>query len=78
MNSDSIKNKILADMDLATPFDKHLATIPLEWRFPIVEVIDTANVVRLAMKDWELESPELLLGLTQLVLNRLDASGFNE
>ena len=78
MNSDSIKNKILADMDLATPFDKHLSTIPLEWRFPVVEVIDTANLVRLAMKDWELESPELLLGLTQLVLNRLDASGLNE
>ena len=58
---------------MTNSFDKRINHTPIEWRGPLVEVIDTADAVRLAMKDWEIDSPELLLGLTQLVLNRFDA-----
>jgi hypothetical protein len=61
-------------MNILTPFDLRIANSPYEWRGPLTEVIDTADAVRLAMEDWGIESPELLLGLTQLVLQRFDAA----
>ena len=54
-------------------FDCRIDNTPGEWQRPLTDVIDTADAVRLAIKDWGIESPELLLGLTQLVLNRFDA-----
>jgi hypothetical protein len=54
-------------------FDCRIENTPDQWRGPLTEVIDTADAVRLAMEDWGIESPELLLGLTQLVLHRFDA-----
>jgi hypothetical protein len=54
-------------------FDRRIDNTPCEWQGPLAEVIDTADAVRLAMEDWGIESPELLLGLTQLVLIRFDA-----
>jgi len=54
-------------------FDRRIDNTPYEWRGPLTDVIDTADAVRLAMKDWGVESPELLLGLTQLVFHRFDA-----
>jgi hypothetical protein len=53
-------------------FDSRIKNTSCEWQGPLVEVIDTADAVRLAMEDWGIESPELLLGLTQLVLHRFD------
>ena len=58
---------------MTSRFDQHIEHTPYEWRSPLVNVIDTADAVRLAMQDWGIESPELLLGLTQLVLHRFDA-----
>lgn len=54
-------------------FDRRIDQTPHEWRGPLVEVIDTADAIRLALKDWNIESPELLLGLTALALERYDA-----
>ena len=55
-------------------FDRRLDNVPCEWQGPLTDVVDTADSVRLAMEDWGIESPELLLGLTQLVLHRFDAT----
>lgn len=53
-------------------FDKRISNTPHEWRQPLVEVIDTAETVRLALLDWDIDSPELIVGLTKLVLDRYD------
>ena len=45
---------------------------PEEWRGPLADVVDTADAVRLALKDWEIDDSALLLGLTRLVLERHD------
>ena len=55
-------------------FDLRIDNTPWDWRKPLTDVVDTADSVRLAMEDWGIESPELLLGLTQLVLHRFDAA----
>ena len=55
-------------------FDRRIYITPYEWQGPLTDVVDTADAVRLAMEDWGIESHELLLGLTQLVLNRFDAT----
>jgi hypothetical protein len=59
---------------MTSRFDHHIDNAPCEWRGPLTDVVDTADAVRLAMKDWGIESPELLLGLTQLVLHRFDVA----
>jgi len=55
-------------------FDRRIDNTACEWQRPLAEVVDTADAVRLAMEDWGIESPSLLFGLTQLVLNRFDAA----
>jgi hypothetical protein len=55
-------------------FDRRIDNTPCEWQGPLTDVVDTADAVRLAMEDWGIGSPELLLGLTQLVLHRFDAA----
>lgn len=64
----------------ATRFNRRIDRTPANWRGPTVDVIDTATAVRMALQDWGVENPattcpELLLGLTQLVLARYDAEG---
>jgi hypothetical protein len=52
--------------------DQHLTMLPPEWSLPSAEVIDTAKTIHLFLKEWDINSPELLLGLTELVLKRHD------
>lgn len=60
-------------MDLTTPFDRRLENIPSHWRGPLVEVLDTAEAVRLKLQEWNMQDdPTLLLELTRLVLARHD------
>ena len=61
-------------MTYHSAFDARINNTPHEWRGPLTEVVDTADAIRLALRDWEIESPELLLGLTKLALERYDAS----
>lgn len=62
-------------MDFTTPFDRRLALLPHEWRGPLVDVLDTAETVRLKLQEWNLQdNPELLVALTGLVLARRDQS----
>ena len=58
--------------DFTTRFDRRIDNTPYEWRGPLADVIDTADAVRLALKDWEIDDSALLLGLTRLVLERHD------
>jgi hypothetical protein len=52
--------------------DERICQAPAEWNLPLADVIDTADVIRIALKSWEIDSPELLLGLTKLVMERHD------
>lgn len=52
--------------------DHFLNILPSEWSHPSAEVIDTAKAIHLYLKEWGINSPELLLGLTELVLKRHD------
>ena len=54
-------------------FDQRINNTPDDWRAPLTQVIDTADAIRLALQDWNIDSPELLLGLTKLALDRYDA-----
>jgi len=65
-------------MTYNSAFDRRIDNTPHEWRAPLTEVVDTADAVRLALKDWEIDSPELILGLTKLVLDRCDAQQSND
>ena len=53
-------------------FERRMDHTPEEWRGPLADVVDTADAVRLALKDWEIDDSALLLGLTRLVLERHD------
>ena len=53
-------------------FNQRIDRTPHEWRQPLVDVVDTADAIRLALQDWEIDSPELLVGLTNLALDRYD------
>jgi hypothetical protein len=57
---------------MSSSFDSAIQNYPIKWSKPIVEVVDTADVLRCALKDWGIDSPELLLGLTTLALQRYD------
>lgn len=60
-------------MTFHSAFDRRINNTPSEWSGPLTEVVDTADAIRLALKDWGIDSPELILGLTKLVLDRHDA-----
>ena len=52
-------------------FDRHLTHVPHQWKDPLVDVVDTAEAIMHALKDWGLDkSPELIVGLTRLALER--------
>lgn len=53
-------------------FDRRIDNTPRDWRGPLVEVVDTADAIRIALKDWGIDDPALLLGLTRLALERYD------
>ena len=44
-----------------------------KWIGAIVEVVDTSDAIRLALEDWGMKDPALLLGLTQLAIERYNA-----
>lgn len=52
-------------------FDRRLTHVPHQWKGPLVDVVDTAEAVMCALKDWGLDkSPELIVGLTRLAFER--------
>lgn len=51
-------------------FEIALGSADHQWIKPLADVLDTAHIVRMALKDWELDDTELLLGLTKLVIQR--------
>ncbi len=65
-------------MTNSNAFDRRINNTPANWRGPLTEVVDTADAIRLALKDWDINSPELLLGLTKLALDRYDAQQSND
>ena len=64
-------------MTYHSDFDRRIDNTPSDWRGPLTEVVDTADAIRLALHDWDINSPELILGLTKLVLDRHDAQQAN-
>jgi hypothetical protein len=58
--------------DWRTRFDRRVDNCPTEWSVPLTEVVDTADAIRIALDEWEIHDPQLLLGLTRLVLERHD------
>lgn len=52
--------------------DEHISHVPQEWATPLASVIDSASVILIALKEWKIDSPELLLGLTKLVIEEHD------
>ena len=59
-------------MDCTTPFDHALAFVPWQWKGPLVDVIDTAAMVRLGIEHSIKvnPTPELVAALTRLVVER--------
>lgn len=54
-------------------FDFHMQQVPDRFKDPTVEVMDTADSVRIWLTEFNLLTPELLLELTKLILDRVDA-----
>jgi hypothetical protein len=58
-------------MDITSAFDRRLQHLPHDWRGPLVDVLDTAETVRLRLQEWGMEdNAEALVGLTRLVLEQ--------
>jgi hypothetical protein len=57
---------------MSSSLDLRLSITPTEWSKPLAEVLDTASTVKLALDSLDINSPELLLALTELVLERHD------
>jgi hypothetical protein len=54
---------------MITPFDSRIDNTPWEWRGPLVDTMDTAEAVRLRLKEWGMENDaHALVGFTALVL----------
>jgi hypothetical protein len=66
-------NTVSDPMSLLTAFDRRIDQIPFSWRGPIVDVVDTADTIHLKLEELGIDSPELLLGLTRLAMERYDA-----
>lgn len=62
----------MTTFDARTRFDRRVEHCPTEWGAPLTEVVDTADAIRIALDEWEIHDPQLLLGLTRLVLERHD------
>ena len=58
--------------DWTTRFERRALNCPSEWRDPLIDVVDTADAIRIALDEWEIHDPQLLLGLTRLVFERHD------
>ena len=52
--------------------DNHLKTIPQEWRQPLVDVLDTVDVVVAVCHTMGIADTTTILELTKLVLDRHD------
>jgi hypothetical protein len=59
-------------MDCTTPFDHALTSVPAEWKGPLVDVVDTAAMVRLGIEHSIKIRPtsELIAALTRLAVER--------
>jgi hypothetical protein len=56
-------------------FDRILAEIPADKKESLVTVLDTADLVRVHLENWgKSPSPDLILGLTKLILDRMESS----
>jgi hypothetical protein len=62
-----------SDSMTLTGFERRIDQLPFSWRGPIADVVDTADTIYLKLQELGIDSPELLLGLTRLTLERYDA-----
>lgn len=55
-------------------YELRVEWIPFEWKRPTVEVLDTLESVTTKLRVLELDpNPDLVLGLTELILQRKDS-----
>ena len=59
---------------MAPSFDHKLNCMDSPESCAILDVWDFADAMRLLLEEWGMEDPALLLGLTRLALERLDAN----
>lgn len=62
-------------MDSTTPYERRLRDAPREWKVPLIEVMDTAEMVMLGLRDGTfsienpaVECPELVAELTRMTI----------
>ena len=65
-------------MDATTPFDRRLAHVPQEWRGPVVDVVETFEIVQLGLKSIGIDDPFVLTEAVRFVFDRKDKSESNE
>lgn len=55
-------------------FNQRLDQAPYDWKGPLVDVVDTAESVIIAAKQWDVPiDSHLIVGLTRLVIEQHDA-----
>jgi len=54
-------------------FANRLANVPDVWKGPLVDVLDTLETVKMYLEEQDCCTPELLLGVTELVLKERSA-----
>lgn len=70
-------------MDQLTDFNLRILNTPEEWKQPLIDIIDTMSAISVGIRSEPgiinpaLECPDLLLGLTKMVIERHDLEGVN-
>ena len=61
--------------DKTERFNNHLMNSPLEWRGPVVDVIDTFEIVKKGLSSIGIDDPYVLVEAMRMAIERHDKSG---
>jgi hypothetical protein len=70
--------KVFDQIERKQEFDDHLMHVPVEWRRPIVDVVDTFFAVRMGLKSIDINDSSVLVEAVRMVLERRDSKASTE
>ena len=71
-------SKALDQAERTQTFNEHLSRVPMEWRGPIVDVVDTFHVVKIGLQSIDINDSSVLVEAVRMVFERYDAKASRE
>jgi hypothetical protein len=66
---------VLENREKTERFNNYLMSAPLEWRGPVVDVIDTFEIVKKGLSSIGIDDPYVLVEAARMAIERHDKSG---